>query len=90
MLLNMTVLKKTNKERDYTPLPSLAFTRSSLDLHLRHLIALGALDAPQCIHIFLFNSRSSASGNLAILLLPSFLVLLLPGNKQILFKYNVA
>jgi hypothetical protein len=59
--------KKTNKEKDYTPLPSLAFTRSSRDLHLRHLIALGALDAPQCIHIFLFNNRSSASGNLAIL-----------------------
>jgi hypothetical protein len=61
--LKVTVL---NEMEDYAPLPSLALTRSSLDLHLLHLAALGAFDAPHFMHIFLFNNRSSASGNLAI------------------------
>jgi len=55
-----------NEIEDYAPLPSLALTRSSFDLHRLHLSALGAFDAPHFMHIFLFNNRSSASGNLAI------------------------
>jgi len=50
----------------YCPLPSFAFTRSSVDLHLRHRCALLALDAPHFMQIFLFNKRFSASGNRVI------------------------
>jgi hypothetical protein len=52
--------------RIYCPLPSFAFTRSSVDLHLRHRSALTALDAPHFMQIFLFNNRFSASGNRVI------------------------
>jgi hypothetical protein len=50
----------------YCPLPSFAFARSSVDLHLRHRSALIALDAPHFMQIFLFNNRPSASGNRVI------------------------
>ena len=50
----------------YCPLPSFAFTRSSVDLHLRHRCAFAALDAPHFMQIFLFNKRFSASGNRVI------------------------
>ena len=50
----------------YCPLPSFAFTRSSVDLHLRHRSARTAFDAPHFMHIFLFNIRLSASGNRVI------------------------
>lgn len=50
----------------YTPLPSFAFLRSSVDLHFRHRSALIALDAPHFMQIFLFNNRFSASGNRVI------------------------
>jgi len=63
MLLNMTVWKK---RLNYTPLPSFAFTLSSFALHLLHLRAFGAFTQPHFMHIFLFNVRASASGNLAI------------------------
>jgi hypothetical protein len=51
---------------DYVPRPSLALIRNSVDRHRRHRIARGALDAPHFMHIFLFNSRFSDSGNRAI------------------------
>jgi hypothetical protein len=50
----------------YCPLPSFAFTRSSVDLHRRHRSAFAALDAPHFMQIFLFNNRLSASGNRVI------------------------
>lgn len=50
----------------YCPLPSFAFTRSSVDLHLRHRRALIALDAPHFIQIFLMSNRFVASGNRVI------------------------
>ena len=68
----------------YVPLPSLALNLSSFDLHLLHLSALGAFDAPHFMQIFLFNNRFSASGNLAICDLPWFI-----GNEHIIFKYDV-
>ena len=72
-------------KKDYTPLPSFALTRNSFDLHLLHLIAFGALVAPHFMHIFLFNIRASASGNLAI----SKTAYLVYPNKDILYKHNV-
>ena len=67
---------------NYTPLPSLALGLNSLDLHLLHLSAFGAFNAPHFMHTFLFNNRASASGNLVILK-PPYLVY---RNKEILFK----
>jgi hypothetical protein len=60
------VFKDNGLKKIYVPLPSLALTLSSFDLHLLHLIALGAFDAPHFMQIFLFSNRLSASGNLAI------------------------
>lgn len=51
---------------DYVPRPSFAFFRSSVDRHLRHCNARGALDAPHFMHIFLLSSLFSDSGNRAI------------------------
>jgi hypothetical protein len=50
----------------YCPLPSFAFTRSSVDLHRLHRSALIALEAPHFMQIFLSNNLASASGNRVI------------------------
>ena len=68
----------------YTPLPSLALTLSSFDLHLLHLSAFGAFKHPHFMQTFLFNNLASASGNLAILITACYFT----GNEDILYKYN--
>jgi hypothetical protein len=50
----------------YCPLPSFAFTRSSVDLHRLHRSALMALEAPHFMQIFLCSNLASASGNRVI------------------------
>ena len=60
------------EKKDYTPLPSFAFTLSSFDLHLLHLSAFGAFMQPHFIHTFFIKFRASASGNRAIIKPPVY------------------